>query len=82
MAKKLCPQCRHLVEVSAEICPFCGYEFPEDTNDQMEKTKKNKGCLIIIGLIIAVAIALAVLTAKQSTSDAADTPNTEAVIAE
>lgn len=81
MSQKRCPQCKKLVDASVSVCPFCGYVFPDD-HEQAEKSKKNRGCLILVGLIIAVAIALAVLTAKRTPTDAADKPATEAVITE
>lgn len=29
MAMRECPSCGLEVEAEAEVCPYCGYEFPE-----------------------------------------------------
>ncbi len=29
MAERECPSCAMSVEAEAEVCPVCGYEFPE-----------------------------------------------------
>jgi hypothetical protein len=29
MASRECPSCAFEVEAEAEVCPYCGYEFPE-----------------------------------------------------
>jgi hypothetical protein len=29
MAMRECPSCAFEVDAEAEVCPYCGYEFPE-----------------------------------------------------
>jgi len=50
MKKKECPGCAIKVDKSEEVCPICGYEFPEQPNS-----------IKIMALLMAILLLLWIL---------------------
>jgi len=59
MALITCPECRKKISETAAQCPQCGYHLtPEKAAKikQADGTARGIGCLVILGLVLAVAM--------------------------
>ncbi len=53
MKKKECPACALYTEADKKICPFCGYEFPQE-----QRIFKILAALLVIVFIIFIALSI------------------------
>ena len=76
MTEKTCPQCAETVKAEAKICRFCNYNFetgtPGDTRavpaSPAKKKALGKGCLVVIGIIVALIVIGAIAGGDQKTA--------------
>lgn len=59
--EKTCPKCAESVKSAAAVCKHCGHDFAEPANATVEvaskkSISKSKGCLIILGAIVALGV--------------------------
>lgn len=87
MSEKTCPQCAETVKAEAKICRFCNYNFetgtPGDTRvapvPPEKKKGLGKGCLVVVGIIVALIIIGAIAGGDQKpTASSAPDEKTEA----
>ena len=62
--EKKCPQCAETVKAGVRICRYCGHDFQasttsgaiESTSPEKKGSGLGKGCLIVAGILVALAL--------------------------
>jgi uncharacterized membrane protein YvbJ len=71
-----CPACNTENANGAKFCSNCGKELdPDNTNNtfRVQKSSKNPGCLKVIGVILGVLVAIAIIASLSDTPSTVDT---------
>lgn len=85
MSEKTCPQCAETVKAEAKICRFCQYNF--ETGQSVDtvvgavppkkSSKIGKGCLIVLGIFVAVIVLGAIVGGNEKGGSASAPTSSE-----